>query len=132
MVETDISDEPCLKKALDELKLPFEVHDDPVRVVDYAGRERLDKQAHIIIRKEHVKGPWASDIGFERQSDGNFKVHINDMSAMGGKLGGVLKDLMQTYSKHRSVKFVHDEEDNVDIDDVSTEDKVKLRVRIYN
>jgi len=73
-----LTDEGCLVAALGRLgfKGKVEVHKEAEPLYGYQGDERAQK-AHIIIRQQHV-GRAANDLGFERQTDGKYRVWVSD------------------------------------------------------
>ena len=77
-VAIELTDEGCLVAALNRLGFEgkVEVHQTPQTLYGYKGDMRPQK-AHIIIRRQHV-GSAANDLGFERQSDGTYRVWVSE------------------------------------------------------
>ncbi len=77
-VQIEFRDRAALVAALNRLGFQgkVEVHQEAKSLYGYQG-DRRDQQAHIIIRRQHV-GPAANDLGFQRQSDGTYRVYISD------------------------------------------------------
>jgi hypothetical protein len=77
-VAIELTDEGCLVAALSRLgfKGKVEVHREAQALYGYQGDVRAQK-AHIIIRQQHV-GRAANDLGFERQTDGKYRVWVSD------------------------------------------------------
>ena len=104
---TEIQDEECLIKALEELGYKPEVHKEAKNLIGYVGDKR-DQKAHIIIPRKQISQA-SNDIGFERMSDGKYKVLISayDQSiAKGGKRGLQIDAMKQLYTKHKLLKTV--------------------------
>lgn len=133
IIETQISNQQCLEKALTDLQLDFEVHEDPVSLRNYMGHQLDNRRGHIIVRKEQLNGVIRSDIGFERMEDGTFRVHCADM-AYQGEFINELEDLVQRYTMHRSIKHAEEEEGVCEMDvEVTQEDKVLvLEMTLYD
>jgi hypothetical protein len=77
-VQIELIDEGCLVAALERLgfKGKVEVHKEAKALYGYQGDVRAQK-GNVIIRRQHV-GPAANDLGFERQSDGKYRVWLSD------------------------------------------------------
>jgi hypothetical protein len=77
-VRVEITDEGCLLAALSRLgfKGKVEVHREAQPLYGYQG-DRRDQKAHVIIRRQFV-GTAANDIGFERQSNGSYRVWVSE------------------------------------------------------
>lgn len=77
-VQIEFRDRAALVAALGRLGFQgkVEVHQEAKSLYGYQG-DRREQQAHIIIRRQHV-GQAANDIGFQRQSDGTYRVYISD------------------------------------------------------
>lgn len=77
-VQIELADEGCLMAALTRLgfKGKVEVHREAQPLYGYQGDARA-QTAHIIIRQQHV-GRAANDLGFERQTDGKYRVWVSD------------------------------------------------------
>lgn len=76
---TVFKDEDCLLKAILEngfTRDQIEVHEQPQDLIDYHGQKRGQKGT-IIIRRKFV-GPVANDIGFVKNADGRYEVHVSD------------------------------------------------------
>jgi len=99
-VQVEFRDGAALVAALERLGFQgkVEVHQEAQSLYGYRGDVRPQK-AHVIIRRQHV-GPAANDIGFERQSDGTYRVWISefDQSPTGNNYGTVWQGkLKQAY-----------------------------------
>ncbi len=77
-VQIEFRDRAALVAALGRLGFrgQVEVHQEAQALYGYQG-DRRAQVAHIIIRRQHV-GPAANDLGFQRQSDGTYRVYISD------------------------------------------------------
>lgn len=77
-VQIEFRDRAALVAALNRLGFQgkVEVHQEAKALYGYQG-DRREQQAHIIIRRQHV-GQAANDLGFQRQSDGTYRVYISD------------------------------------------------------
>jgi hypothetical protein len=77
-VQIEFRDRAALVAALNRLGFQgkVEVHQEAQAIYGYQG-DRRAQQAHIIIRRLHV-GLAANDLGFQRQSDGTYRVWISD------------------------------------------------------
>ena len=78
---TVMNDAKCLKKVLEKRFKEVEVHSAPTQLIDFQGKAThyLDEsgdKAEIIIRRKHVGGA-ANDIGFTKDSSGNYKAIIS-------------------------------------------------------
>jgi hypothetical protein len=76
-----MNDAKCLKKVLEKRFKEVEVHSSPEQLIDFQGKAThyLDEsgdKAEIIIRRKHVGGA-ANDIGFTKDSSGNYKAIIS-------------------------------------------------------
>ncbi len=77
-VQIEFRDGAALVAALNRLGFQgkLEVHQEAKALYGYQG-DRREQQAHIIIRRQHV-GQAANDIGFQRHSDGTYRVWISE------------------------------------------------------
>jgi hypothetical protein len=75
-LDITFQDEGVLIDVLKELGYKPEVHEEARKLHGYQGDERNQK-AHIIIPRKQVGGS-SNDIGFERQKDKKFKLHISE------------------------------------------------------
>lgn len=78
---TVMNDAKCLKKVLEKRFKEVELHSSPEQLIDFQGKAThyLDEsgdKAEIIIRRKHVGGA-ANDIGFTKDSSGNYKAIIS-------------------------------------------------------
>lgn len=73
-----LTDEKSLISALESMGFQgkIEVHQTAQPLYGYQGDVRAQK-AHIIIRRKYIGGS-SNDIGFERMSDGTFRIWISD------------------------------------------------------
>jgi hypothetical protein len=76
-----MNDAKCLKKVLEKRFKEVELHSSPEQLIDFQGKAThyLDEsgdKAEIIIRRKHVGGA-ANDIGFTKDSSGNYKAIIS-------------------------------------------------------
>jgi hypothetical protein len=76
---TQFRDEECLITALCEngfTREQIEIHETPQFLIDYHGQKR-GEMGTIIIRRKNV-GRAANDIGFLKNADGFYDVHVSD------------------------------------------------------
>ncbi|MFW6129807.1 MAG: DUF1257 domain-containing protein [Atribacterota bacterium] len=103
VVEIQFEDEDCLIKALEELGYKPAIHnDDPVNLYGYQGDKRQQK-AHIVIPRSQV-GTASNDVGFERQGDGKYIMHVSAYDK--GRWADQTKKIKQLYAKNRVTKFI--------------------------
>lgn len=75
---TPMTDQQCLLEALAELGFDatkVEVHAEPVELVGFEGRRRV-QQANVVIRRQHL-GQASNDLGF-RASDTGYQLLVSD------------------------------------------------------
>lgn len=84
---------------MEELGYIYESHSTPQNLYGYAGDVRKEK-ANIIVRKKHV-GHSSNDVGFLKDSDGNYSMIISefDKTFKRSKTNFIDK-LPQIYSKN--------------------------------
>ena len=75
-VEVEFNDEELLLDALKNLGYKPKIYKDGVEIDTYY-KDRQKPKAHIVISKSQIKGYAA--VGFERQKNGGFRMHIDDM-----------------------------------------------------
>jgi len=108
---TPMIDRECLLGALSDLGFGLtkvEIHDSPVQLVGYEGRQR-GYSANVVIRREHV-GRASNDIGFLSTSTG-YKAFISDFdqSAYGPVWLKRLNDHYQSRFKEKQEKLAAEE-----------------------
>jgi hypothetical protein len=122
VVEVELKEEDMLVDALKLMGYKPTVHKKAVEIETYYS-DRKKPKAHIVINKSQVGGYAA--VGFERQKDGGFKMHIDDMDQRRFKIG----QLKQHYSEAKITKFVKGRA-KYSINSRKVKDgKIKLRLR---
>jgi hypothetical protein len=102
-VQIEFRDRAALVAALERLGFQgkLEIHQEAKSLYGYQG-DRREQQAHIIIRRQHV-GPAANDIGFQRQSDGNYRAWVSEFDEKhNGYNDSWLGRLKQAYGVERA------------------------------
>jgi hypothetical protein len=102
-VQIEFRDGAALVAALNRLGFQgkVEVHQEAKALYGYQG-DRREKQAHIIIRRQHV-GLAANDLGFQRYSDGAYRAYISDYDRDYNRYNGEwLGRLKQAYGVERA------------------------------
>lgn len=103
--DTEISDLDSLKDALIDLGIPakaIDVHENPVNLNGYKGDKR-EQKAHVVIRRSNI-GRSSNDIGFERGTNGKYKIWVSDYDKRCGLGKKINEELLQTYSKQQILK----------------------------
>ena len=104
-IEVKIRDPKALGQALKELGYEYESHDVPQSLYGYQGDERKEK-ANIIVRQKYV-GSGSNDVGFVRESDGNYTMIISKYDRSNAKSkSNFIDKLPQIYSKHAILRQV--------------------------
>ena len=85
--QTVLREEKYLVEALKEMGYEVEVHPEGAQLNSYYSEQEA-KAANIIIRRQHLRGAYG-DIGFSRQSDGQFamvKDELDEYRGYGAKV----------------------------------------------
>jgi hypothetical protein len=108
--QTVLREEKYLVEALKEMGYEVEVHSEGAQLNSYYAEQEA-KAANIIIRRQHLRGAYG-DIGFARQSDGQFamvKDELDEYHGYGAKWLGHVQQLYkekQTLAMARSRGYV--------------------------
>lgn len=103
VIDIEFEDEDSLVSALKELGYnPKVYNEEPVNLYGYQGDKRQQK-AHIVIPRSQV-GSASNDVGFERQGDGKYIMHVSAYDK--GRWAGQTKKIKQLYAKNRVTKFI--------------------------
>ena len=102
VVNTHINDLEALKRTLADFGIDesqIEVYDEPVRLEGWQGDR--SRSAHVVIRKR-ILGNSYSDIGFERNADGTYRIWMTD--SWGNRVASAIKngEFLQRYA-HRKI-----------------------------
>jgi hypothetical protein len=108
--QTVLREEKYLVEALKEMGYGVEVHPEGAPLNSYYAEQEA-KTANIILRREHLRGAYG-DIGFTRQSDGQFamvKDELDEYHGYGAKWLGHVQQLYkekQTLAMARSKGYI--------------------------
>lgn len=104
--EVSMVDQEAIIEALKEMGYQPKIYQNPVNLTGYMGDKRKQK-AHIIIPRDQVYSA-SNDVGFEKQSNGKYKLHISqyDESIASAGKGFQLNKMKQLYAKHRLVNGI--------------------------
>ena len=97
-------DEQVLIDALKQMGIEPQIHEQAKPLEGYQGDARKQK-AHIIIPRRQV-GSSSNDVGFERMSNGGFKLHASSYDKA-WRTGDKLSQLKMTYSEKKIVKIIN-------------------------
>ena len=126
-IEIEFEDEECLLKSLEELGYKPQIHKDkPVNLTGYLGNKRSQK-AHIVIPKSQV-GSASNDVGFEREGDGKYTMHVSRHDR--GRWKDVTKKLKQTYAKNRITSFVKKNSGSYSVSSKKTTQDGTIQIRL--
>lgn len=125
--EVEFKDEQTLVEALKEMGFQPEVHKEAQPLKSrYLSANRDDVKGHIVVRQGQHQG--AGDIGFERQSNGQYKMHYDHMD-VGENHRFSLKKLKRCYAE-TSVKRVVKSSTRYSMVSRQEEDgKIRIRLR---
>jgi hypothetical protein len=106
-VHTKIRDPDCLMRAMEKVKPGWvgkiERHRDPQHLRGFQNDQR-EQMAHIIVRRRHV-GQASNDLGFLRQPDGSYGIHISDHDAgHNGYTNDWVSQLTRTYAEEKVMR----------------------------
>ncbi len=108
--QTVLREEKYLVEALKAMGFEVEVHSEGAQLNSYYAEQEA-KAANIILRRQHLRGAYG-DIGFTRQTDGQFAVvkdELDEYHGFGAKWLGHVQQLYkekQTLAMARSKGYV--------------------------
>jgi len=95
-------DSECIKSSLKDLGYIFEDHLVSQNLYGYTGDKRK-QTANIIVRRKHV-GVASNDVGFKKQTNGNYELVISEFDSKGQTGINFLQKMKQLYAKHVNLK----------------------------
>jgi hypothetical protein len=99
--QTVLREEKYLVEALKEMGYEVEVHPEGVPLNSYYSEQEA-KDANIIIRRQHLRGAYG-DIGFSRQSDGQFAMVKDELDEYRGYGAKWLGRVQQLYKEKQTL-----------------------------
>jgi hypothetical protein len=99
--QTTLTEEGALVAALKALGYPVEIHTQAMPLFGYHGDERPER-AHIIIRRNHLDCA-SNDIGFVRNTDGQFSSILSEYDRSIGFDQKWLNRVHQRYKEERTL-----------------------------
>jgi len=125
-ITTQIKDEGLLRKALEDVGLPFE-QGEGLALYGYEGKRRRET-AEVVIRRRHI-GSVANDLGFHRLGDGSYEVIISeyDRRTRGQK---ILDQVRQRYAYHGVCQKAQAKGYTV-VEQVEDDGVIRLRLSAY-
>jgi hypothetical protein len=132
---TVMNDPKCLKKVLEKHFKEVELHSEPQRLVDFQGRQTtyVDKtgdKAEIIVRRKHVGGA-ANDIGFVKDTTGNFKAVISAYDS-GKHNAKWLERIQKEYLVERATQLMSDQEGELDNTETLSDGSIRMTFNVAN
>lgn len=130
-LKVDFTDEECLIGALKECGYKVEVHQNEIEIIPfYKGKE--PQKAHIVIRKSQFNG--FTDAGFQRQKDGTYKLHCDEMDWNGQRGKFNVNRITQRYGLSRIKKSIRGSSKYsiVKEEEVDGELNIKLQIREFD
>lgn len=126
-LETQLHSRDHLVHALVDLGFTHvEVYDQPQPLVGWQGDSRQQK-AEVIIRRQHV-GACSNDLGFARDSDGNYRALISDFDSFRFN-GAWLNRLHQRYAYHVSRERLADQGFDLVAEEQTDDGSIRLTLR---
>ncbi len=98
-----VEHEDSLIQALKSLGYNPKIYDQPAKLFGFQGDER-EQTAHIVIPRKQV-GSASNDIGFLRQDDGTYMMHVSSFDNR--KWNSKLPDLIKNYTTSVVNKIVN-------------------------
>ncbi len=95
-IQTQIKDEALLRKALEDVGLPFE-QGEGLALYGFEG-DRRRETAEVVIRRRHI-GSVANDLGFHRSGDGSYEAIISEYDRC-TRDQEILDQVRQRYAYH--------------------------------
>ena len=129
-LKVDFTNEECLVNALKECGYKVEVHQEEVEIIPfYKGRE--SQKAHVVIRKNNFHG--FSDAGFQRQKDGSYKLHCDEMDWNGQRGKFNVNKITQRYGLAKIKKLIRGSSKYslLKEEEVDGELNIKLKIREF-
>ena len=125
-VDVEFQDEQCLVEALNEVGWTCDVHATPVNLEGYQGDKRSQK-AHIVIPRKVVGGA-SNDIGFERQANGKYEVHVSayDKGNWTRKAGKI----KQLYTKNVMLKQCKNAKFKLENQTTEADGTIAMKIRV--
>ena len=99
--QTVLREEKFLVEALKEMGYEIEVHPEGTQLNSYYS-EQEGKVANIVIRRQHLRGAYG-DIGFARQSDGQFTLIADELDRYHGYGAKWLGRVQQLYKEKQTL-----------------------------
>ena len=99
--QTVLREEKYLVEALKEMGYGVEVHPEGAPLNSYYAEQEA-KTANIILRREHLRGAYG-DIGFTRQSDGQFAMVKDELDEYHGYGAKWLGHVQQLYKEKQTL-----------------------------
>ena len=122
VVEVEFNDEQILAETLKSMGYNPKIHQEAVEIRGYGGR--MSKKANIVVSKNQFSG--YTDCGFERQVNGGYKLHLDNMDHKKFKVG----KLKQCYTETKLTKVVgRTSAFSIKSRTVNKDGKIKIRIR---
>jgi hypothetical protein len=99
--QTVLREEKYLVEALKEMGYEVEVHPEGAPLNSYYAEQEA-KAANIILRRQHLRGAYG-DIGFTRQTDGQFAVVKDELDEYHGYGAKWLGHVQQLYKEKQTL-----------------------------